>query len=83
MQRAVLDFVMLTLGCVCSLRPAIADLNRSRPQQWLFSLRNAVVLPVVALLFASTHAMVCWYLSIQPFFHDGTANSNKVLIMSL
>ena len=80
MQRAVLDFVALTHGCVCSLRPAVHNLTRNLPLQRLCSIRNFVTLPATVVLLVCINTSIIFYLQAQNWYHGGTGGSYKVLI---
>ena len=80
-QRAVLDFVALTQGCACSLRPAVHKLTRNPPLQWLCSFRNVVMLPATLAVLVCIFASIVVYLEAQDWYHGGTGGSYKVLLL--
>ena len=77
MQRAVVDFVALSLGIVCSIRPARSQLTNGQPQLWLYTANNCILLTATVLLCAGMSVTACWFLTIQPWYTGGTGNSYK------
>ena len=80
MQRAVLDFVALTQGCVCSLRPAIANLTKNPPRPRLCNSKDVVVLPATLVVLMGISASIALYLRTQDWYHEGTSSGYKVLL---
>lgn len=59
MQRGVLDFMALSLGLACSLRPASHRLTMQRPHQWLCMPRNFVIFTILILVSAGMYGVWC------------------------
>ena len=80
MQRGVLDFMALTQGCVCSLKPAVHNLTRNLPLQRSCSIRNVVMLPATTALLVCVNTSIILYLKAQNWYHQGTGSSYQVLL---
>ena len=82
MQRAVLDFVALAQGCVCSLRPAVPKLTKNPPQPRLCSGNNIIMLPATLAALMYIFASIVFYRA-QEWYHEGASSSYKVLLSSI
>ena len=82
MQRAVLDFVALTQGCGCSLRPAVPNLTKNPPRPRLCSSGTFIMLPATLAALVLIFTSVILYLEKQDWSHEGTSASYKVLLSS-
>ena len=78
MQRGVLDFMALSLGLICSLRPSSNRLTVKRPRQWLCKPQQFVMTSQWLLLTAGVFGFYLWYLTTQSWFTGGNGTSDQV-----
>ena len=72
LQRAILDFMALSLGMVCSLRPANERLTPKHPAQLLCSSTNFIMLAATMALSASMYWACMAYMITQDWYTGGT-----------
>ena len=78
LQRGILDSTAISLGAVCSLRPALEQLNTSTPPQSLCKLKNFVLLATTVFLSACMYWACVGYLTTQTWYVGGNGTEWKV-----
>ena len=78
LQRGVLDFTALSLGIVCSLRPAHERLNARHPPQSLCKLQNFVLQCTTIAMCALMYWACVGFMTAQSWYTGGNGSDWKV-----